>query len=122
MYKIHTVNDQNKLYKFDFESHFISTIILLYSVLGGQPKLFIMCQHFFPNFVLFLLDEPAADDDDMKTLTDAVRMDHGVLQSINTSMRNAWFCSAPRGCIQQHSSASLPALSWFTGGLSCSLL
>lgn len=50
-----------------------------------------------------------------RTLTDPARMDHTTLQSINTSMRNAWFCSAPRGCVQQHSSASLPSLSWFTG-------
>lgn len=33
------------------------------------------------------------------TLADPMRMDHTTLQSINTSMRNAWFCSALRGCI-----------------------
>ncbi|KAK5856590.1 hypothetical protein PBY51_008174 [Eleginops maclovinus] len=51
----------------------------------------------------------------METRTDPERMDHTALQSINTSMRNAWFCSAPGGCIQQHSSASLPSLSRLTG-------
>lgn len=79
----------------------------------GQTKLFTLCQHFFSK--LFLLDEFAADADIIQTLTNPVRMDHTTLQSINTSMRNAWFCSAPRGCIQQHSSASLPSLSRFTG-------
>lgn len=45
------------------------------------------------------------------TLADAVRTGHTALPSINTSMRNAWFCSALGGCIQQHSSASVPTLS-----------
>lgn len=44
------------------------------------------------------------------TLADEMRMDHTTLWRINTSMRNAWFCSALSGCIQQHSSASIPTL------------
>lgn len=53
------------------------------------------------------------------TLADETRMDHTTLWSINTSMRNAWFCSALSGCIQQHSSASVPTLSCMPhGGMS----
>lgn len=39
------------------------------------------------------------------------RTGHTALRNINTSMRNAWFCSAQSSCIQQHSSASVPTLS-----------
>lgn len=49
------------------------------------------------------------------TLADETRMDHTTLWSINTSMRNARFCSALSGCIQQHSSASVHTLSCMGG-------
>lgn len=50
------------------------------------------------------------------TLTDGVRMDHTTLQSINTSMRNAWFLFQLQEAV--YCSILLPAapsLSWFTG-------
>ncbi len=87
---------------------------LMFLRTGAKPSCSQCVNIYFSACVLCLLEEQAADDDTVKTLTDAMRMDHTTLQSINTSMRNAWFCSAPRGCIQQHSSTSLPSLSRFT--------